>query len=480
MPELDPTPVNPAGATTEQLIADSIFLFSKEIYYWQDRIGSVSYETFNPRQYVTTNDPLATAKKVIEAVRAYNGHDKEKKYSYAEEYADAATSGKAATVQTDYGFEFEFGWKSRKIHTTYYEKDPDFDGYYVSFVYSKSDAGKKGVERGMKIYTLNNKQLQFTQTDYETLFDAVNNPSGSNQFRFIKYNGGVADTTDNITINSNSYTPNSVIHYSVGSTSGGNKFGYMVYKLFDKLADSQSDLDAAFAAFRNGGVKNVILDLRYNRGGYTITQDYVTNHLAPPGTSGTMYTCFYNTNLQANSYTLMKTRGNYNFAPTGGNVISFKIPGDAVAPTKLYIIVGTNTASSSELLINNLRQKYGTNDMVLIGDNNTYGKPVGFFPVDLFEKVTFWTVSFMTRNSKNDSVSYAGFEPRYKVYDGIDKSWGDKTEDCVAAALNLIDGATPVTSAIAQETISRSVSSNKISVMRKQRLMDNMLFTKSE
>ena len=131
-------------------------------------------------------------------------------------------------------------------------------------------------------------------------------------------------------------------------------------------------------------------------------------------------------------------------------------------------------ASSSGLFINNLKPVLGGN-LVLIGDA-VRGKPVGF-PIDLF-KVTFWTVSLITKNSVNDSVSYEGFVPTYKIYDGVDKAWGDTSEDCTAAAITLIDGGTPKQASQSQ-TSARSVSPfNKLTIKRKERLTDNMLFTR--
>lgn len=474
-PKPDPTP--PGNTTTEQLLADSIFLFSKEIYYWQDKIGTVSYEQFNPRKYVTVDDALTTAKNVMSAIRNYNDYDKAKGFSYVEEYSDGSTSSNAASLEKGHGFAFEFGWKNRITPSQYVTNDPNFSGYYVSYVYKNSDAGIKGVKRGMRIYTLNDKVLAFNQMDYESLFNAVYNSTGSIQLRFINTGEGASDTTGNITINNSNFSINSVLTSKVITTPLGHKAGYLVYKQFDKLDDSKSAIDAALAEFRTSDVTEIVLDLRYNGGGYTETQNYLANRLAPASvkTGDLMYKYHYNDNLRANKYSLMKTRGNYNFSLSGGNIVNFSVPSDAIKPARLYVIVGDGTASSSELLINNLKPKF-SNNLTLIG-NTTYGKPVGFFPIDLFKKVTFWTVSLMTRNSLEDSVSYNGFTPNYRIYDGVDKSFGDVTEDCLAAAIKLIDGGTLVGQSVASTTVSRSVNTSSIiNLKRKERLLDNMLF----
>ncbi|GAB3010575.1 S41 family peptidase [Niabella terrae] len=468
--ETETVPTTGTDAEELQLLADSVFLFSKEIYYWLEDIEGVSYASFNPRKYVKS-DALATARAVMDQIRTYNYWDNEKQYSYAEDYSSGSASSSAATSEKGYGFDVKEAWKDRSVNPDY--QPSSFAGWFVSYVYPDSDAGKKGVKRGMRLAKVNNTNMGYTDAAIDVLNDMFYYQTlNSVEALLIQQNGD----TLKVTISNTSFFPTSILHSEILESAGGNKAGYLAYNYFDKLADSQADLAAALGTFRSAGIKNIILDLRYNGGGYTATQDYLTNHLAPSGTSGTMYTYYYNKNLQTNKYTLMKTRGNYNFAPSGGNVVKFNLPSDALKPEKLIVIISNYTASSSELLINNLTQAYESANMVLIGDDNTFGKPVGFFPVDLFEKVTFWTVSFMTRNARNDSVSYEGFQPRYKIYDGVDKSWGDTKEECLAAALNYLDG--KKISATIGTTTPRAVVSKKLILKRRQRLMDNMLFTR--
>ena len=474
----DPGPADPSipGATNQsELIADSIYFFSREIYYWKDTISAKTYKDFNPRQYVS-DDEVTTAKAVIAAIRNLNYWDKTKKFSYAEAFAEPNAASQKASLETGSGFEFEFAWKSRKIHNTFYEYDPDFAGYYVSLVDPNSDAGKKGVKRGMRILSLNNKDLTFNQTDYGNLFNAVYSLSGSNNFRFIEtHRDGSADTTDNISITSGSYNLTSVLHHSIIKTQTGKEAGYLSYGAFDRLADSKSALETVFSEFKTAGIKNVILDLRYNRGGYTSTQDYLTNNLAPHNASGLMYRYHYNSNLTSGNYSVLKSRyPNYLSFSASNNSIHFN-SSESVNPDKLYVIIGSETASSAELLINNLKPLFGRN-LVLIGNANTYGKSVGFFPIDLFEKVTFWTVSFMTRNRDNDSVAYTGFKPDYLIYDGIDKGWGDVSEDCIAAAIRLIDGLAVVSTSAATHTRTVQEGKKLLLLKREERLMNNMLW----
>ena len=75
-------------------------------------------------------------------------------------------------------------------------------------------------------------------------------------------------------------------------------------------------------------------------------------------------------------------------------------------------------------------------EVKLIGDT-TYGKPVGFFPIDI-SSYAIYPISFRTINSAGNADYYNGFAPDKTTADGVSKNWGDITEPSLAAALNYI------------------------------------------
>ena len=76
-------------------------------------------------------------------------------------------------------------------------------------------------------------------------------------------------------------------------------------------------------------------------------------------------------------------------------------------------------------------------DVKLIGRNNTYGKPVGYFPIPVGDWYIF-PVSFKTVNKNGESNYYNGFAPHALIGDGLDKNWGDITETSLASAIKYI------------------------------------------
>src|SRR4051794_33616152 len=82
------TPVTPpdttATATTKDLSADSVYLYSKEIYLWHSVIPS--YTAFNPRQYEGA-DELTTAENVMDAITKLEPLDR---YSFVTTQAESS------------------------------------------------------------------------------------------------------------------------------------------------------------------------------------------------------------------------------------------------------------------------------------------------------------------------------------------------------------------------------------------------------
>jgi len=75
-------------------------------------------------------------------------------------------------------------------------------------------------------------------------------------------------------------------------------------------------------------------------------------------------------------------------------------------------------------------------DVKLVGDT-TYGKPVGFFPIPIYN-YDIYPISFKTVNSAGNADYYNGFAPDKQAPDGVNKNWGDVTEPSLAAALQYI------------------------------------------
>jgi hypothetical protein len=126
---------------------------------------------------------------------------------------------------------------------------------------------------------------------------------------------------------------------------------------------------------------------------------------------------------------------------------------------KIFFIVSDNTASASELLINSLKP-FATE--VLVGPAyNTYGKPVGFFPIPVGDWYTF-PISFKTVNKDGNGDYFNGFAIDHPIPDGVDKDWGDVDENCLKYILTYLKTGTYGFAQINSTNISKARVNKKL------------------
>lgn len=428
--------------STLDLIRDSVYLYTKEIYYWNDALPD--YGSFAPRNFTGSSDINALTAEV-NALSQYKINPDTKfpyeynpsnpgtaKYSFID---DGQTSAILGGTKVDFGF----GVTARTA-----------TDLRVRYVYPGSPAGNANVHRGDQIITINgHSNLDVSTTTDNNIVIAALSASPVN----LTLKRG-DNTTYSITLTSTSYTINPVLTYKVFDQGAGKKVGYMVFNTFTTLTNAQPKLDQAFSYFASNNVTDLVVDLRYNGGGYVSTAEYLANLIVPAsGSGGLMYNTFFNSTLQSGRETLLKNQYAYdaNNQLYTLNQIDYSVAGFAVNfakkgtlnATRVFFIVSGSTASASELAINSLRPKM---DVKLIG-RTTYGKPVGFIGLNI-NKYQLYVSEFETKNSANQGGYYTGMAPGSTDYPGINdaddltKDFGDPTEGLLAHALNYVTNGT--------------------------------------
>jgi C-terminal processing protease CtpA/Prc len=411
----DNIPSQPTGnGTEEELLMDSVYLYSKEIYFWNDLIPS--YEDFRPRQYKGSNE-LSSAQNVMGAIRDLQPKDR---------FSFVTTQEESEAIQTGEDKDFGFFVKAAALDI---EEPMDSIYWFVTYVYDQSTAGAAGIERGWIVNKINGSQLNYDQASANLLNSTFFGNDANASFEFIKPD----NTAATVSLNKTTFQANSVLHKEV-INAGGKKVGYLVFNQFFGQ-HSRNELGDAFAFFQSQGINDLVVDLRYNPGGSTETQDTLADLIAPQAANGQrMYAYQFNQQLQKDNFPLLKRkRGFQNVLFTeDANSIEFEKAG-SLNLTRVFFIVTGSTASASELLINNLRPYM---EVKLVGDT-TYGKPVGFFPIPVFN-YALYPVSFRTINSAGQADYYDGFAPDKLANDGVNKNWGDASEPSLSAVLNYI------------------------------------------
>lgn len=238
----------------------------------------------------------------------------------------------------------------------------------VRYVLPDSPAKIAGLKRGDMFTNVNDQLL--TVSNYKDLF--INSESYSLGFASvidgtITDNGKKSPTMNAIEIHENP------IHLDSVLTVNNQNVGYLVYNGFNSDFDIQ--LNDVFKKFKDAGINQLILDLRYNGGGSVQTCIYLASMIYGTDTKKVFAKSQYNSLLQ--SYYIDRygeSSLNKNFVSTiAATDVTPKTPINTLNLQKIYFIVSDNTASASELLINGLKPYM---DIKVVGIN-TVGKYVG-------------------------------------------------------------------------------------------------------
>lgn len=213
--------------------------------------------------------------------------------------------------------------------------------------------------------------------------------------------------------------------------------GYFLYMSFK--AGFLSDIDSAFAVFKDAGVKKVILDLRYNGGGDGRASNLLVSYLAPDSADNKVY---------------RRTIHNRELTFLNSNDTIHRKP-NSLDLDDLYVICGDGSASASEVTINGLNPYLNVH---LVGDT-TYGKPNGmyvlFYPgtdedYDRYNagdfsklKLVYLPIAFFSKNSEFESIPYNGFIPDNYRPDDLRHDFGVEEDNIKACLEKIVSGNYP-------------------------------------
>lgn len=225
---------------------------------------------------------------------------------------------------------------------------------------------------------------------------------------------------------------NTPLIYSTVIEGSSPKTGYFFYTEFKNDTEYETALKTMFADFKSQGVENVIIDLRYNPGGYVSTAMLIASALTP-SVSDLGNTVMFKMQENA-SYNVFTNYKYYSSSTIGGT-------GNHVAPSKLAFIMSSYTASASELLCISLRTMFDDQDCVLVGETS-----VGKNLASLTYTVSDWSYHPITARI-HDQYGISGYEtglvPEVAIND-LDsssvsiKDIGDTDERMLSAALDAL------------------------------------------
>jgi C-terminal processing protease CtpA/Prc len=196
----------------------------------------------------------------------------------------------------------------------------------------------------------------------------------------------------------------------------GRNVGYLVFSTFVDTAPEE--LDAAFEQFVDKGVRDVVVDLRYNGGGRIAVARHLVDLLVGEVASGdTSYKVKYGPGLSDQDTSRDISRADFSIEE----------------PRRVVFISTGTTLSASELVINAVRPHVDTR---VVG-GQTGGKPVGSHQWPFCESIA-QPITFELVNAEDQGGYFEGFAPDCEAPDDLAHELGDPREGSLHQALAVV------------------------------------------
>ena len=287
----------------------------------------------------------------------------------------------------------------------------DGRGLRVLQVFPDSPAADAGLRRGDRIVAIGGESV--VALVHANRIAAAIGPAAEGVSMTIRYERPDGTTVDSVLVK-RAVTIPTVSDVAVYDADG-RRVGYLFFRNF--VEPSRAALDEAFAALRDAGVNELVLDLRYNGGGLVSVARHLASLIGGTRTDGQVFAEYFHN--ERNAYRNEATR--------------FEQAPGALRLDRLVVVTTRSSASASELVINALRPFI---PVVTVGDTS-YGKPVGQYGVTFCDKVLY-PVAFTLRNADGYGDFFDGIPADCAAADDADHQLGDAREASLAEALHVI------------------------------------------
>ncbi len=304
-------------------------------------------------------------------------------------------TSRAASQTPTFGFE---GSMVRASNGSY--------GIRVLYVQENSPAKEVGLERGSLIIAANNKKINSSDLFYITA------PEEAYLFTLGKFNETGFDTLQTVQMPAPRIVENENLYkWNIFEVNGKN----VAYILYNEFGDNDTqNLSNMFSQLSGQTINDIVLDLRYNPGGYVNTAQLISTNLAPQEAMGNVF-------LKMTHNDKINRTDILNFEPgllAGAASLNYE---------NLYIITSGNTASASEIVINCLKP-YMAGRLIQVG-TATFGKNVAqqlYTDEVQAPMLEFWLTNSLLSNSEDNSDYYTnGLLPDYEISENLKGELGE-------------------------------------------------------
>jgi C-terminal processing protease CtpA/Prc len=295
----------------------------------------------------------------------------------------------------------------------------------VAMVEPGSPADVAGLRRGDTLQAVDGVDFQDTTTAGVAALNAGLSPAAAgDSHKFVLARAG---TSLPVTLTAAKLALAPVQNFKLLQTVGGTT-GYVQFHDHNAVAESQ--LADAFSRFKDARVSDLVLDMRYNGGGYVVLAAELAYMIAgPEATQGKVFE-----QMQLNDK--QKVQPPQLFAATAAGLSPARMKRGTALPAlglkRVTILTTPGTCSASESVINGLR---GADIAVTLIGGETCGKPYAFTPTPNCG-TTYFSIEMQGTNNKGFGDYADGFQPTCNVSDDLTHEMGDTSEAMLAAALS--------------------------------------------
>ncbi len=408
----------------ELQISDFVWQGLNYFYYWQESVVKLSDSLLNDSEkYIEFINENPDPKEFFESLK----HPDDRFSWIQEDYEELDNFLKG--VFSSNGVEFQL---------ICYSSCDQVIGI-VKYILEGSDAYDKNIKRGDYFYGVDG--ISLTSKNYGNLLNGENLSYTLNMAK-IENDGTLKPNGINIELVKEENFESNPIQVEKIISLNSNKIGYLMYNQF--VGNKTSLINDSFGKFKNEGITDLILDLRYNGGGSVATCTAIASMITGQF-KGKVFSK-QNWNSKLTEYWNDKNPESLNDRFDDKFDDSKQI--NSLNLEKVYIITTSESASSSELLINGLKPYI---NVIHIGEL-TSGKNVGSITVydyidndgtkNPYHKYAMQPIVLKMANSDGFDDYTDGLIPDIEQEEDLFNlgSLGDPNEVLISIAINLITG----------------------------------------